>query len=129
MRGGVDTVSAYIWVSADLLDDLFIEVARVSCHSARNIIGVLETGKGRIKEGHLGAFPQIGLGGVEVLDPAMVSFGTTSGHVVLEDDDVGVWKVVGVDRGEDRSGILVDGLGVEDGRSRRQHRQQREAEE
>lgn len=61
---------------ADLLDDILMEVTRISSERSSDVESVLETGKGLVIEVKQGALLQLhatGLGSVDILYPAMVS--------------------------------------------------------
>jgi hypothetical protein len=113
----------YIRVISDLLDSLLIEVTRVSEQRAGNVVGVLEAAV----DGALLQIASAVAGGMDILDPGMVirSLGITD--VLLEDNDVGVWDFYGIDRGQDRSSILMDGADIKKRRSGGQQRQKRES--
>jgi hypothetical protein len=48
---------------------------------------------------------------VQVSDPTVVSLGSSGFDMLLENNHVRVWDLFRVGRGEERSGILMDGAG------------------
>lgn len=109
---------AYVGVAADLLDGGLVEVARVA-EEAADIVGVLQTLKDGLDQGLLASLAKlealIALLGVDVLDPRVVVGSGIGRDVLLELDDVRVRNVLGVGRGEDGSGIAMDGADGEGG--------------
>lgn len=91
----------YVGVPADLLKDVLAKVARVAKETAGDLVSVLETVEGGLKERHLTTLakvrPRLLGGGVQVLDPAMVSSSSVVADVVLEDNNVGVGDLLCVD--------------------------------
>lgn len=92
----------YIRVLADLLDDILVEVTGVSHQRSTNVVCVLHTLEESVDDRQLRALTQLNLGGldagVKILDPIMVSSSQILVDVVLEDDNVGVWDFLCVDR-------------------------------
>lgn len=125
--GGYDT---YIGMSPDLLNDLVVKVTGVTQQATGDVVGVLETLKEIVCNGELRTLAELGplvlAGSVDVLDPGVVGGRVGVLDVLLEDDNVRVWNLLGVDRGDDGSCVIVDGAGVEDRGSCREQRQHRE---
>lgn len=119
----------YIGVSPNLLDDILIEVAGVAEEAAGDVVGVLEALKHLVDDGELRALAQLGPLGlaraVDLLDPGVMSGRIIVLDVALELDDVRVGDLLGVDRGDDGSSVVVDRAGVQDRGSCCQHGQQR----
>lgn len=117
LRGVITT---HIWVSADLLDHILIEVTGVSEQAAGNVVGVLEAVEDVIDHWRLRSLLEIVLGGlgglVEVLDPAVVLGGEVGGDVLLELDHVAAGDLLRVGGGEDGGGVIVNGLVEQHGR-------------
>lgn len=113
---------AYIRVSADLLDDILIEVASVAHKTASDVVGVLETREDVIDHRGLRALTELGLSDlsllVEVLHPAVVLSSQVLGNMVLELDHVVVRNLLCVGGREDGSSIVVDAVNKHRRRSR-----------
>ena len=101
-------------MSADLLDDVFVEVTGVAQEATGDVVCVLDTLKDVLSDWVLGALAKLSscrLGGnVCVLHPELVCRCSVLINVLLEDDNVGIWDGLRVRRGDDWSSILVDGL-------------------
>lgn len=82
-----------------------------------DLVGVLEAIEDVIDDGELGALSQLNAllltSAVNLLDPAVVVGSRGARDVLLELDDVSVWDGLGVGRGQDRSGTIVDGVDTE----------------
>lgn len=121
---------AYIRVSADLLNNVLVEVTRVS-KCTRKVICMLETLKDRLLHRHLPSLSQFSFGVlivvVDVLHPALMGNSATLANVLLKDHHVGVWNLLRIRRGMNRSGIIVNSVN-DDWRTSRQQRQQRQAQ-
>jgi hypothetical protein len=79
-------------VSSDLVNNIIVEVARISKQTAWNVISVLEPIVDLLEEGELGALLELHLlvlgVKVEVLHPVVVGVGMVISHMVLEDNNV-----------------------------------------
>lgn len=97
---GGDFGATYIRMSADLLDDGIIEMARVAQEITSDVICVLDTFEDVGGEGELAALSELRslvlALEVDVLHPAVVVGGSSLGNVLLEDDDVGIGDRHGV---------------------------------
>lgn len=97
---------------ANLLDDTLIEVSRVTQQRASDVVGVLQALEGIIREGELGALPELHplvlVVEVDVLHPAVVSSGGLGRDMLLEHDNVGVWDLFRVRGREDWSCAVVN---------------------
>ena len=117
---GMNAGGAYIRVPPDLLDDLFIEVARVAEEVLAELESVLQAVEDIVHERSLAALPQlgklIGARGVDLLDPGVVVLSGGVGYVLLELDDVRVGDDFGVRRRENGGGVAMNGLMAELGR-------------
>lgn len=75
---------------------------------------MLETVKDSLEERLLRSLAKLELGArgllVDVLNPVVVSGGIVVVDVILEGDQVGVGDGVSINRGDERSGIVVDAL-------------------
>lgn len=116
----------HIWMSANLLNDVVVKVARVAHHASGNVVGVLEAVEQLVNHGRLRALPQLSLGllggSVDVLDPVVVLSSEVGGDMVLELDHVAAGNLLCVGRGDDRRRVVVDRVN-DDWRCRRQQRQ------
>lgn len=116
-------------MSADLLDDILVEVTSVAQQRITNAKGVLHAKVirlGQTKERPL--LQLIPLRTVDVLHPAVMSRSRIRRDVLLEDDDIGVRDLRIVHGGENGGSTIVNG--VHDHRRRgRKQREQRKAEE
>ena len=87
-------------MSADLLDDGVIEVARVTQEITGNIVCMLKTFKDIGRKRELRSLSKLGslvlVVEVDVLHPAVVIRGSSLGDVLLEDDDVGTRNFDGI---------------------------------
>lgn len=114
-------------MSADLLDNRVIEMARVTQEVTGDIVCVFDAVEDVVGQGKLGTLPQLVPDvlalKVDVLHPAVVRAGRVGGDVFLEDDNVGIWNGLGVGGGEERSDALVDGAGREGGSGGGEQRQ------
>ena len=88
-------MGTHIWMPADLLDDIFVEVASIAKKIAGNVVGMLQASKYSLLEPRAISFPQISLcalcGEVDVLHPFMVGLRCVMEDMLLEDDHIGVW--------------------------------------
>ena len=111
--------SAYVRMSSDLLDDRIIKMSRITQEVTSNVICVLDALKYIACNGKLPTFSELSSAiltlEVDVLHPTVVDRSSSLRNVLLEDDDVGVWDLYGVRRGEKRSSTFVDGFGAECG--------------
>jgi len=101
-----------IGMTADLLDDILVEVTSISSERSSNLESVLqahETLKVKVEQGALLQLHPTGMSGVHLLQPALVSGGRALVNMLLEYDDVGIRNISGGHGGEDRSCIVVDG--------------------
>lgn len=109
----------HVWMSTDLLNDIFVKVARVSHKATSEVVCVLETVEDVVKHWGLRPLLQLSLDllgvEVEVLDPVVVLGGQVCGDVLLELDHVAVRDLPCVGRGHDGSCIAVDGRLVQHG--------------
>lgn len=107
-------MTTHIWVAADLLNHIVVEVTGVTQQAAGDVVGVLEALEDLVHHGSLTPLPQLALpllgGQMEVLDPAVVLNGVSGGDMVLELDEVAARDLFGIDRGDDGSSVVVDGL-------------------
>lgn len=81
----------HIWVSADLLNHILVEVTSVARKRFTNAEGVLQTkviGFSEAKERPLLQFSALILRSVDVLHPALVNRSGVGVNVLLENDDV-----------------------------------------
>lgn len=105
---------AYIRVSANLLDDILIEVTGVAHEAAGDVVGVLEAVEDVIDHRRLRALAELGLSDlgllVEILHPAVVLSSQVLGNVVLELDHVVVRNLLCVGGRDDGSSIVVDAV-------------------
>jgi hypothetical protein len=103
---------AYIRVSADLLDDILIEVAGVAHQASADVVCVLEAAEDVIDHGSLRALAELGLCDlsllVKALYPAVVLSSQVLGDVVLELDHVVVGNLLCVRRRENGSSFIVN---------------------
>ena len=117
---GMNAGGAYIRVPPDLLDDLFIEVARVAEEVLAELESVLQAVEDIVHERNLAALPQlrklIDTRAVDLLDPGVVILSGGVGYVLLELDDVRVGNHFGVRRRENGGGVAMNGLMAELGR-------------
>lgn len=108
----------HVWVSADLLDDVFIKVTRVSKQAAGDVVCVLQAQEDIVNHGSLTPLLELGLAAlgvqVEVLDPIVVLGGKVGGDMLLELDNIAVRDLFGVDGGDNWSSVAVDRLLFED---------------
>ena len=113
---------AYIRVSADLLDDILIEVAGVAHQAAADVVCVLEAAEDVIDHRGLRALAELGLCDlsllVQALYPAVVLSGQVLGDVGLELDHVVVRNFLCVRRRENGSSFIVDAVDKHGRRSR-----------
>jgi hypothetical protein len=113
---------AYIGVSADLLDDILIEVAGVAHQAAADVVCVLEAAEDVVDHRGLRALAELGLCDlsllVEALYPAVVLSSQVLGNVGLELDHVVVRNLLCVRRREDGSSFIVDAVDKHGRRSR-----------
>lgn len=125
------TGETHVRVLPDLVNDVLVKVARVAEDGAANVVGVLETLKDAVDKGELGALGEAPLlhdSRVQVLNPLVVLSSEVVRHVLLEHDDVRVGNVLSIVGRQQRSDALVNNLGLEHGRSRRQQRQGQKGE-
>lgn len=118
-------------MSADLLDDIFVEVTRVTDQRTSNVKGVLETQVGFVTEAEerpLLQLSPLALRVMDVLHPAVVSRSELGSDVLLENDDVGVGNLLRVGGRQDGGSFIMDGVN-EDGRRSRQQREEGKAED
>lgn len=108
----------HVWVSADLLNDVFIKVTRVSKQAAGDVVCVLQAQEDIVNHGSLTPLLELGLAAlgvqVEVLDPIVVLGGKLGGDMLLELDNIAVRDLLGVDGGDNGSSVAVDRLLFED---------------
>jgi len=84
-------VFTYVWMPADSLDNILVEMAGVS-KKTWDVVGVFESGEGL--ECELGELRQIPLAlgifdlDVLVLNPSMVLTGRSMGYMLLENDHI-----------------------------------------
>lgn len=104
----------------------------VSHKRATDVVGVLQTLEDGVGDWSLRALAKLGLsgldGGVEVLNPGVVLLGQGVCDMLLENDNVRVWDVLGVIVGNQRSDLVVEDAGLEDGRRRREKRERQKTE-
>ena len=85
-------------MTADLLDDRFIEVTRVAKELSDDVIGVLQTTEGGYRK--LGSQAPLHLHCFAImmgaLNPSMMLAGGGMGDVLLKYHDIRVWKDLGV---------------------------------
>ena len=102
---------------SDLLDDLFIEVARVAEKVLAELESVLQAVEDIVHERNLAALPQlgklIGTRAVDLLDPGVVVLSGGVGYMLLEPDDVRVGDDFGVGRRENGGGVAMNSLMAE----------------
>ena len=107
----------HIRMSADLLDDRVIEMARVTQEVSGDVICVFETLEDIGGDRELRAFAELSSLAfaccVDVLHPAVMVGSLGLGDVLLEDDNVGIRDFLRVQGGDDGSYSIVDGLCVE----------------
>lgn len=105
------TGCTHIGVPPDLLDDILIEVTRVSEQGAGNVVGVLQASEALLNQRLLRPLLELGLAAlgrqVDALHPVVVGGGQVLGDVRLELDHVGVGDVLAIARGDDRRGLTV----------------------
>ena len=93
-------------MSSDSFDCTFIEVSRISKQATCDVEGMLQSLKGLIEEGELGALPKLEdarLGVlVEGLHPAVMGRGISVVDMVLEDNDIRVLNDFSIGGGENR---------------------------
>jgi hypothetical protein len=93
--------STYIRMSSDFLDDRIIEMSRVTQEITRNVVSVPDALEDIGCKWELPSFSKLSSYvlalKVDVLHPAVVVGGSGLGDVLLEDDDVGIWDLDGVD--------------------------------
>lgn len=113
---------AYIRVSANLLDDILIEVTSVAHEAAGDVVGVLQAVEDVIDHRRLRALAKLGLSDlgllVKVLHPAVVLSSQVLGDMVLELDHVVVCNLLCVGGRDDGSSIVVDAVDKHGRRSR-----------
>lgn len=99
---------------ADLFDSLIIKMAGVTQKTAGDIVRMLKSFKDGVREGKLSALSKLCPGvlvlEMDILHPAVVSCSDIVGHMFLEDNYVGIWKLFCTGGGEDWSGTVVDGV-------------------
>ena len=104
----------HVGVLADLVNDGLVKMTRVTHERSCDVVGVLHAVEDRVKNRKLRALAQLHLGVlsvlVNVLDPVVVSGGQRLVDVVLEDDQVGVRDLLGINRRDEGSSISVDAL-------------------
>ena len=109
-------------MSANLLDDILIEVTGVAHEAAGDVVGVLEAVEDVIDHRRLRALAELGLSDlgllVKVLHPAVVLSSQVLGDVVLELDHVVVRDLLCVGGRDDGSSIVVDAVDKHGRRSR-----------
>src|SRR3954453_9978777 len=102
--------TTYIRMRSDLLDDVVIEMSRVSQVVSSNVVGMLQPfidDSWKLKARSLAKLDLRILGlEMKVLDPSMVIFRGFFSHMVFEDNDVGVGDLLRIRSREDRGGIL-----------------------
>lgn len=95
MLGGVETT--YIWVPANLLDHILVEVTGVAQESG-HVICMLQSIVDHILERELASLLELGAGTLalemDVLYPAMMASSSMFGDVLLEDDDIRIRDVL-----------------------------------
>ena len=105
-------------MTADGLQDILVKVTRVSHKRATNVVGVLQALEDGVGDWSLRALTKLGLSdlnvGVEVLDPRVVLLGQSVCDMLLENDNVRVWDVLGVIVGDQRSDLVIEDTGLED---------------
>jgi hypothetical protein len=122
----------YIWMPADLLDNILIEVARVAQQSTGDVVCVFQTLEDRLLEWESATLSQLHplrhCVGVDVLHPEVVVPRSLFRDMFLEDDHVGIGNFFRVE-GRDNGGcFIVDGVD-DDWRASRQQWQKGETEE
>lgn len=107
-------------MSSDLLDGIFIKVARVS-HHPWDAVCVLETLVELLLEAYLVSLLELSLHHlllVDILHPALVGLGPSICYMALEDDHVVVGDGLRVGGGVDWCSIVVNGVDEDWGASR-----------
>lgn len=109
-------------MSANLLNDVLVEVARVAHQATANVVGVLEPAEDVIDHRGLRALAELGLCNlsllVEALYPAVVLGSQVLGDVGLELDHVVIRNLLCVRRRDDGSSLIVDAVDKHGRRSR-----------
>ena len=109
-------------MSANLLDDILIEVTSVAHEATGDVVGVLEAVEDVIDHRGLRALAELGLCDlsllVQALYPAVVLSGQVLGDVGLELDHVVVRDLLCVRRRENGSSFIVDAVDKHGRRSR-----------
>jgi len=98
--GGGNGSITYIWVVSDLLDEILIEVARVTLEVISDTIFVFDTLKDVARYWELAALSKLSslvLGlEMDLLNPGLVDSGRGIVNVLLKDDNVVIWDLNGV---------------------------------
>ena len=115
MRGRRTKPATYIRMTADLLNDILVEMTRVSHERTSDVESILHTQEGgleiKVKETTLLQLrPVVAVSGVDVLHPAVVSGSDRGANVLLKHDNIGVWDLLCIAGGEDGGGTIVDGF-------------------
>lgn len=120
----------HIRMPADLLDDIFVEVASITHQRASHVEGMLQTQVGIGIKAEERALLQLhtDIVGVDVLHPAVMSGRGRSTDMLLKHDDICVRNLLGTRGRQDGSCPIVDGSRPS-GRRSCQQREQCEAEE
>ena len=102
----------HIWVSSDLLDDLLIEMSRVTQKASSDIVCVLKSTERCYRE--LRSLGQIPLSRLDlnmlVLYPIVMRTSCSVCNVFLEYNNIGIGDLCSLCRGKKGSGFVVDGV-------------------
>jgi hypothetical protein len=89
-------------MTADLLDDILMEMTSISHERSSDVESVFDTSVGlevEAEEGTLLEFHPAVLGGMDVLHPAVVVRGRALIDVLLENNDIGIGDTLCIHRG------------------------------
>lgn len=102
---------------SDLLNDVVVEMASITLELVTEVESVLHASKDIVEGGDAAALAELKAlvlaTVVDVLDPGVMGLGFVGVDVILELDDVGAGDRVDVGSIQDRSRVVVDGLGAE----------------
>ncbi len=119
MNGSDDVTGmcTYVWVVADLLNDIVVEMTSITLELVAEIESVLHASKNIIEAGDgaaLAEFKALLLAtAVNILNPGVVGLGLVAVDMVLELDDVGTGDGVGVGGIQNGSRVLMNGADLE----------------
>lgn len=104
--------ATHIRMLADLLNNILVEVASIPHQRASHVEGMLQASIGigvKAEQRPLLQLHAAGLGGVDILHPAVVGGSSRRIDMLLKHDDIRVRDFLGARGGKDGGGTVVDG--------------------